>query len=511
MSAPVDPQSGSVSLASEPERPTNATAAAASAATLATEAAASSPSSASFSPAMSLAVTDSAAAAAASAATLVDTATGGATASSPSSASSSPALSLAAPESGLLRASSADASLDAPFDPARASTPRTNAANSPVQHASQGLDHSHAGATGSAAASSSSSAVAYASPSASASAAFPHRPTALPILSLPALPGQRVCGCMRAVSQAHSALAIVPTSPATAAAAESGTAAVAAALASPGLAASSSPSSPPSLLGSAGSASSLSSSAPFGSTLESLLCLQDRFWLSVGEVALHNDDCSVERGVDSIESVFVKLAHLSQQLTHQMRLLHDDQIAGVQSVMVEMELKNRELVDYLRLTRGEEAAVRERIDILAGEVEKAKKTVKMGANLSLHSSKQARERTHLESVRSLRDAAQKQLETIVSARTLAQNQMLNVGTIVSECRRTEMDRRDYKALYQQVQNAFFLRSFGAAYQIQMANLVKALSRLRDISHECARRKKRVEHTQNELRGRIAMVVAAYWK
>lgn len=234
--------------------------------------------------------------------------------------------------------------------------------------------------------------------------------------------------------------------------------------------------------------------------------------MSVGEVALHNDDCSVERGVDSIESVAVKLAHLSQQLSHQMRVLHDDQISGVQSVMVEMELKNRELVDYLRLTRGEEATVRERIDVLAGEVEKAKKTVKMGANLSLASVKQARELAHLDSVRANRDAAQKQLETIVSARTLAQNQMLNVGTIVNECRRTDnMDRRDYKSMYQQVQNAFFMRSFGSAYQQQMSNLVKALSRLRDLSHECARRKKRVEHTISELRGRIALVVAAYWK
>lgn len=301
---------------------------------------------------------------------------------------------------------------------------------------------------------------------------------------------------MRGVSQTPNVHAIVPTSPATAAAAESG--AAAALLASPVAAAAASPASP------------LSSPAP-ATTLESLLSLQDRFWLSVGEVALHNDDCSVERGVDAIESVAVKLAHLSLQLSHQMRLLHDDQIAGVQSVMAEMELKNRELVDYLRQTRGEEAAVRERIDTLAGEVEKAKKTVKMGANLSLASVKQARERAHLDRVRQQRDAAQKQLETIVSARTLAQNQMLNVGTIVSECRRTDMDRRDYKTLYQQVQHACFLRSFGAAYQNQTATLVKALSRLRDISHECARRKRKIEHTIGELRGRIAMVVAAYWK
>ena len=135
----------------------------------------------------------------------------------------------------------------------------------------------------------------------------------------------------------------------------------------------------------------------------------------------------------------------------------------------------------------------------------------MGANLGLASAKQAREAAHLESVRGSRDAALRQLERVVAQRTLAQNQMLNVGTLAAECRQQDMDRRNYKLMYKQIDTPFFHRSFGAEYQQQMFTLVKVLSRLRDTSHECARRKRLVEHTISELRARISLVVAAYWR
>lgn len=346
------------------------------------------------------------------------------------------------------------------FDPARSSTPH---ATSPP------FDRHHGGTQVAGGGGSGSSSVILPVPS------KPH----LPILSLPALVGQRVCPCMRAVEEGSSG-PLQPTQPGPNNIATNTT------LASP---------SPP---------------MPTPS-IDRLISLQDRFWLSVGEVAMHNDDHSVERGVDSMETLAVKLTHLSQQLDHRMSFLRDQQLRGVDGIMVELERKNSELVEFLKQTRLEESAMRERIDAISVKVEKAKKTVSMGGTLGLASAKQQRERAHLDAMRAARDDAQRQLETIVTNRTLSQNQMLNVSTIAAECRITDMDKRDYKLMYKQVQSPFFHRSFGPAYQSQCDTMVKVLSRFRDQSHECLRRQRLIEHTILEIRGRIALVVSAYWK
>jgi hypothetical protein len=250
------------------------------------------------------------------------------------------------------------------------------------------------------------------------------------------------------------------------------------------------------------------------SSLESLLALQDRVWLSTGELALHNEDCAVERGVDSMESLAVALAHQSQALAHSLRSLRDAQLTGVQGLLSQLTRSHADLVEVLRVTRSEESSLRERIDALNAAVDKHRSTVRMGAHLSLSSAKQAREVAQLEATRASRDATVKQLEAVVARRQLCQAQLLNLAALANECAHSSdasVSRRDYKAMYLQAQHALYRRSVGDAYQMQTLTLIKVLARLRDTAHECGRRKRFIEHTIHEVRARISLVVSAYWK
>jgi len=247
------------------------------------------------------------------------------------------------------------------------------------------------------------------------------------------------------------------------------------------------------------------------SSLERLLALQDRVWLSTGELALHNEECAVERGVDGMEALAVALAHQSQALAHSLRSLRDAQLTGVQGLLTHLTRTHSELVETLRGMRVEEANLRERIETLNATVDKHRSTVRMSAHLSLSAGKQAREVAHLDNARAARDSAVSQLEGMVIRRHLCQSQLINLASLANECALADVSRRDYKAMYLQAQHALFRRSVGPDFQQQTLTLIKVLARLRDTAHEGTRRKRFLEHTIHELRARIALVVSAYWK
>ncbi len=187
------------------------------------------------------------------------------------------------------------------------------------------------------------------------------------------------------------------------------------------------------------------------------------------------------------------------------------------------ESKNVQLIDELKRTRTREAEVRARVDSLSHATLKAKNTVATAKMLwgaltgsssnnnntnsspaspppasadasgkrsaptspapssaaastssppsTTHSLQQQQHNAALGQVRQERAEALQTLEQLVTLRSVAQNEILNVSSIVSELR-ADCERRNYHALLKAVCSKFFARAFGKSVQAALAPVIK---------------------------------------
>jgi len=220
--------------------------------------------------------------------------------------------------------------------------------------------------------------------------------------------------------------------------------------------------------------------------------------------------CEVEEAVDHLESICSKLYALERRLKNNIKSFHDRQVSGAEPVLEALEAKNAAVIDLLKRTRLEESGIRQKIDAISHNVEKSKATIQAAEDLSLQSSKIAKERSNLEQFRATRTAALKQLEDLVTVRSLAQNQILNLSTIQAELR-ADVKKRNYQLIVTSLSSQFFSRSFGLEGQTSLIDQVKILHQYRRTSRECQKRLRKVTLAHMHVRDKLARIVNRYWK
>jgi len=183
-------------------------------------------------------------------------------------------------------------------------------------------------------------------------------------------------------------------------------------------------------------------------------------------------------------------------------------VSVVEPYIEQFESKNAALIELLKRTRKEELICKEKIDAVSLQTEKAKKTAKTAQSLSENSAIHSNQT--LQFMREQRSQAIKELENILGVRTAAQNQIMNLSTIVAEMR-ADVDKRNYRLMYKQVNSSFFLLSFGKQEQIAIANLIKQLSGNRRLSEKWRHKAAILVNVIAELRNKITHVVSLNWK
>jgi hypothetical protein len=166
-----------------------------------------------------------------------------------------------------------------------------------------------------------------------------------------------------------------------------------------------------------------------------------------------------------------KLQYSDDVIAGQIRDFRARQIREADPFVALFEQKNAALIEELKATKLRESEVRLKVDSLSHKTQKAKNSVKTAAHLWMSDWQKRKQKNALGVAREERAEALKELERLVTCRTVAQNEILNVSSILAELK-ADCDKRNYFALIKAVASKFFLKTFGRSTQTALAPLIK---------------------------------------
>jgi len=211
-----------------------------------------------------------------------------------------------------------------------------------------------------------------------------------------------------------------------------------------------------------------------------------------------------------LEALCQSIRAQEQEHQNQIDTLRQRQVEETKPILDHFEEKNVQLIDKLVQTREEERQLRAQFDSLSHKTQQAKKTVAVTQNLSLAISRVTEEKDNLEQLRERRSTTWKNLESIIALSTAAQKQMMTIGTISAELRRS-VEHRDYQTILELVGSEVFSFSFGTPYQEQLLNTVNGFRSSRRLMRLRRDKMSQLASVRDEIRLRIARLISLNWK